>query len=271
MKGGVIDKVKSVLEEDGNAILAYLFGSYARGQVTPLSDVDVAVLLRDNDWRKLGELHGKIAKILGVLEDRVDVVDLSGASLALKLRVLRDGVKLVDRADNESELRRDIVWRYPDAKRLSDDIFDEKLRTLNCDEVDRESVKSRIDELMECVAVLEREVLSKSVDDVAASPVLIDVLENRVRKAIECMLDVCKHVVAVKKLGLPETYRDVVALLERNKLITSEVARDLTDYAGLRNLIIHRYLEVDHEKLYQAVKRLGDVAKQFIRWAITLR
>ena len=132
--GEVTEKVKDVVTGDGNVLLAYLFGSYAREYIIPLSDVDIAVLLRDNDWRKLGELHSKIAKSLGVWEDRVDVVDLSKASLALKLRVLRDGVKLVDRTDCEGELWRDVVWRYPDTKRLTDEVFDEKIRTLNCEE-----------------------------------------------------------------------------------------------------------------------------------------
>ena len=136
--------------------------------------------------------------------------------------------------------------------------------------VDRESIKSRIDKLMECVTILEREVLSKPIDDVVASPILVDVLENRTRKGIECMLDVCKHVIAVKKLGPPETYRDVITLLERNKLIPNELARHLRNYVGLRNVIIHRYVKIDHEKLYQAVRRLGNIAKQFIKWAAAL-
>jgi len=77
--------------------LAYLFGSHARGQAGPLSDVDVAVLLagRPGDGRCFDmrlEIMGGLMDILRVNE--VDVAILNQAPLALRYRVLRDGVLL---------------------------------------------------------------------------------------------------------------------------------------------------------------------------------
>jgi len=42
-----------------------------------------------------------------------------------------------------------------------------------------------------------------------------------------------------EKLGLPGTYRDMVTLLERNRLIPKELARRQKEYVGLGNVIIH--------------------------------
>ncbi len=36
------------------------------------------------------------------------------------------------------------------------------------------------------------------------------------------------------------------------------MARRQKEYVGLRNVIIHEYLEVDYEKMYQAIKGLRD-------------
>jgi uncharacterized protein len=75
-------------------VLGFLFGSYARGQGRPDSDVDCAVLLADDapagsyfDLR-LRVMDG-LARAVG--RDDVDVAILNEAPLALAYRVLRDG------------------------------------------------------------------------------------------------------------------------------------------------------------------------------------
>ncbi len=82
----------SLLDE---VVLAYLFGSHARGQAGPLSDIDVAVLLVDG----LDDSHA-FEKRLALMDhishhmqtNEVDVLILNEAPLALAYRVLRDGV-----------------------------------------------------------------------------------------------------------------------------------------------------------------------------------
>jgi predicted nucleotidyltransferase len=78
-------------------VLGFLFGSYARGQGRPDSDVDCAVLLADDvpagsyfDFR-LRVMDG-LARAIG--RDDVDLAILNEAPLALAYRVLRDGVLL---------------------------------------------------------------------------------------------------------------------------------------------------------------------------------
>ena len=51
-KEEVYKVVKKVLEKDENVLLAYLFGSVARNNTQPVSDVDVAVLFMDDSLEK---------------------------------------------------------------------------------------------------------------------------------------------------------------------------------------------------------------------------
>jgi predicted nucleotidyltransferase len=74
--------------------LAYLFGSHARGEAGPLSDIDIAVLLRAPCTRQEAfdlrlKIIGGLVRVLGT--DDVDVIVLNEAPLALQYRVLRDG------------------------------------------------------------------------------------------------------------------------------------------------------------------------------------
>ena len=78
-------------------MIAYLFGSHARGQAWAESDVDIAVLLagHPNDERCLDmrlEIIGGLMNLLKINE--VDVLILNQAPPALRYAVLRDGVVL---------------------------------------------------------------------------------------------------------------------------------------------------------------------------------
>jgi len=73
-------------------VAAYLFGSQATGETTPLSDVDVAVLL-DARTPNPGEVQVMLmSDLMGVLRrNDVDVVILNSASPLLKQRAVTRG------------------------------------------------------------------------------------------------------------------------------------------------------------------------------------
>ncbi|HID91189.1 TPA: nucleotidyltransferase domain-containing protein, partial [Candidatus Bathyarchaeota archaeon] len=51
MAEDIVKKLREALGRDENVLLAYLFGSRAMGVSSPISDYDVAVLLKNNDLR----------------------------------------------------------------------------------------------------------------------------------------------------------------------------------------------------------------------------
>jgi predicted nucleotidyltransferase len=72
-------KLRAVLEPRSEVLVAYLFGSVARGTSGPLSDVDVAVLLSDDvdPWAVQLELMAAVASVIGSSD--VDVLVLNRA------------------------------------------------------------------------------------------------------------------------------------------------------------------------------------------------
>jgi predicted nucleotidyltransferase len=93
-------RLGAALAEHPEVLDAYLFGSHARGQPQPHSDVDVAVFV---DPAKVpasafgyeAELTSALMSALGT--NRVDVVLLNTAPPLLYHRVLRDGVRVLSR------------------------------------------------------------------------------------------------------------------------------------------------------------------------------
>jgi uncharacterized protein YutE (UPF0331/DUF86 family)/predicted nucleotidyltransferase len=264
--GGVSEGLKRLREEllgDDNVLLAYVFGSYVHGFTTPLSDVDVAVLLKDNSLRKLSDLWSKLAKALKINEDLLDLVDLARAPLRLKYSIVKYGFKLIDRGNFEEKLREELIGNYPEARRLLESTYEEAMRTLNC-KVDKELLKSRITEILECIAALREDVLSIPREQVIASRLHRSSMERYVHIAIETMLDICRHIVSAKKMGIPETYKDIIRLLKDNGILPPELAARMEEYVGLKNILIHRYMVIDHERLYEEAKMLVKVAEDFI-------
>ncbi len=82
--------------KDSNILFAYLFGGLARGRFSPLSDIDLALFLKNEKRTDYLERFGTISEILGTEE--IDLVILNKAPLCLSGRVLQSRKVLVDKA-----------------------------------------------------------------------------------------------------------------------------------------------------------------------------
>lgn len=97
------ERLAAALDRTG-VVAAMLIGSQARGTPGPLSDVDIAVwhepsLDSAERFRLQLDLIAAAEAALGT--DEVDLVMLNGAPPLLRQRAMRDGVRLLERDDEE--------------------------------------------------------------------------------------------------------------------------------------------------------------------------
>lgn len=87
----IIEKCSAIFRNH-NVNYCYLFGSYAKGKATPVSDVD---LLISADIKGL-KFYGLVEEIRTALHKRVDVLDVNQLkdNLELMNEILKDGVKI---------------------------------------------------------------------------------------------------------------------------------------------------------------------------------
>ena len=128
----LIEKLKKVFEADNDVILVYLFGSYAQGRIHPLSDVDIAILLKESVdfFEKKLDLTETISKTL--LTDEFDLVMLNEASPGLLFEIFNKGKVLVNKDENvriEFLLRsiKKYIDTYP-LRKLAEEILIEKIK-----------------------------------------------------------------------------------------------------------------------------------------------
>ena len=84
------------LESHPKVIFSYLFGSLAKGRPLPLSDVDIAVFLKQgvNIAENKLEILGELIDILQT--DEIDLVVLNTANWPLVMNILRNKKIIVD-------------------------------------------------------------------------------------------------------------------------------------------------------------------------------
>ncbi len=98
-------------EDPRGAVAVYLFGSVARGEAGPDSDVDIGVLFAETPPATLDAPQFAIERELERLLGRpVQVVALNRASADLVHRVLRDGRLVLDR-DRSARIRFEVRSR----------------------------------------------------------------------------------------------------------------------------------------------------------------
>ncbi|MEJ7137349.1 type VII toxin-antitoxin system HepT family RNase toxin [Amphibiibacter pelophylacis] len=70
-----------------------------------------------------------------------------------------------------------------------------------------------------------------------------DVLINKTASIERCVaaLDMGQHLIRRDKLGVPQSARDVFALLEQAGVITAPLAEGLKRMVGFRNIAVHDY------------------------------
>jgi predicted nucleotidyltransferase len=85
------------LQSMPDILFAYFFGSFGRGEHFPLSDVDIAVYLKQPTavGEKRMEILGSLIDILQT--DEIDLVVLNSAPLPLRMRILENKKVIVDR------------------------------------------------------------------------------------------------------------------------------------------------------------------------------
>jgi uncharacterized protein YutE (UPF0331/DUF86 family) len=123
--------------------------------------------------------------------------------------------------------------------------------------VDAPSIESRLERLRILLVELD-EIREGGRGAFDADPRLRLASERALQLSIQACIDVAGHLVAELDLPLPPNYRSLFPELTSVGLDQGLAAR-LGDAAGLRNILVHDYLDLDENVVWSALGHLDDL------------
>jgi uncharacterized protein YutE (UPF0331/DUF86 family) len=90
-----------------------------------------------------------------------------------------------------------------------------------------------------------------------------------IQRSCEACLDMGHHLIRKEMLGLPQSVRDVFAILVQAKVIPQKLGEALQAMVGFRNIAVHDYqkllLPIAEKILAEKLDDLLDFSKQMVR------
>jgi len=250
---------------------AYLFGSYARGQQAPFSDVDIGVMLDEPDHSaRLAMYKPLLGDLMNSLQMAdVDLAYVNDANPALAYNII-SGERLFvkdERAQNQVET--EVLSRYFDEAEneqeyfrcLNQRILAGKMSRRTPEMIDRLTVQRRLDYIQTALQELQS-YRAPSVDDFRKDRRTLNAAAYQLQTAVEAVADTANHIVAALGLGQPKDRADAIAILAREGILPNDLARNLITAIGMRNKLVYGYIDLMVESLYQTLRDdLGDLEK----------
>lgn len=89
--------------------------------------------------------------------------------------------------------------------------------------------------------------------------------ERLIQLIVECATDINNHVVVETKNRPPEDYRTSFLKAAEVGLITQELAKKIQGSAGMRNILVHEYMDIDHTLVFEVVPKTLTYYRQYLK------
>jgi uncharacterized protein YutE (UPF0331/DUF86 family) len=87
--------------------------------------------------------------------------------------------------------------------------------------------------------------------------------ERGLQLAAEAFFDIGNHILAGHFNVHPRDYEDIIRLLAEQRVISDDLVARLQGLGGLRNILVHAYLDIDPGRVFEALSNRVDDFVQF--------
>jgi len=120
--------------------------------------------------------------------------------------------------------------------------------------VDKERLAKYINELSTYLRNLD-ELKKHPRDEFLANWRIYSLAERQLHLSLETFLTIGEMIIAEFGFAKPDTYADIPRILFENKVISKQLKDNLVDLASFRNVLVHDYLYLNHEKVYKHLQK----------------
>ncbi len=268
-----LDRLRKYLSARTDVVLAYVFGSRAKGTQTRESDCDIAVYLRPESGRMECEERGRYpqADVIWndaerILRSEVDLVVLNRAPASLVFEILRNGRSLVRK---DKGLWLDFLVTVgtlaEDFRHFLADFWSIKRHSSSMSRTDKTRLMRIVDFLKDELKEYRRFKgfdWKKFRDNSSERRNLERWIENLVNASI----DMAKIMLASQRKKLPETYMETLQLMATLKGFDAETASKLAGYCRLRNILAYEYMDIRFERISEFLQNAEPAYKKLAEY-----
>jgi len=130
--------------------------------------------------------------------------------------------------------------------------------------VDRDKIEGLIRHLQQYTVYL-REIVDQDWQEFLRDPKSIGSARYYLQVSIATCINIANHIIATERMRAPKDYKDSFKVLNEAGILTDDFTETMREMAGLRNLLVHLYWDVDDQMVYDGIHaELGDF-ETFVR------
>jgi uncharacterized protein YutE (UPF0331/DUF86 family) len=109
---------------------------------------------------------------------------------------------------------------------------------------------------------LIRQSLPTDVEEFKVLKLLKDGIYKRLEFSIQNLIDIFSMIHSFLNLGIPSDLDDIFVKLREKKVFSEEIISLVEEMKGLRNVLIHRYAEIDDDLVFELLtEKIDDFEK----------
>ncbi len=120
-----------------------------------------------------------------------------------------------------------------------------------------------LEELRRYIGYL-RELQSHTRDEVLYDWRVQSVVERNLQLAVEVVISVAEQLIALLDLPMPDSGREAVFRLVAADVLSRELGSKMADAVSFRNILVHKYIGIDRDLVYEALQYSLDDLEAFL-------
>lgn len=116
-----------------------------------------------------------------------------------------------------------------------------------------------------------RENYNKSPEDFLNNQIRQDAAILNLQRASQTAIDMAAHLIRKKFLAVPQESAELFSILEKNKILTPELAKKMRHMVGFRNIAVHEYQALDMNIVVSIIKNHLTDFELFIKAVLALK
>ncbi len=121
-------------------------------------------------------------------------------------------------------------------------------------------IERRLDRLSVCLQKLEP-FKSKTKEELLKDTYLQDIVERNLEVSAQAVIDIANRIISVEGLEKPQDYYEAIIRLGESKILPRKFAQSLAPIAGFRNILVHDYMDINWDEVYNNLLQLNDISQ----------